>query len=294
MFRQRGKPPTQRYLSNAFGYEAFKSRYASDKTTLLMLTAKPWLMRLCPLRWREGVYYRLFQRRAAKFLPLYQCASIECSHGAFMWNLVPGDIISGSVAFTGVYEWHLTQKIVQLVQGGAGRFIDVGANMGYFSILWGSLTPKAKVTSFEPIERNVKLLTRNRDGNNLGDRIEIIAKAASDSNGGLTFDPGPPDQTGWGGISPTGPLTIPCVRLDDAIGDERVDLMKIDVEGAEAFVLRGAERLMRQGTIRRVVFEYNSERAADHLGDNARSIMESHGYRCQRFCPGMWLAERLD
>ena len=252
------------------------------------------MMKLCPARWREGLFYRVFQHRAAQHAMLYQCAPLTYSRGACMWDLVPGDVISGCVAFTGLYEWHLTRKIVELVQGGAGRFVDVGANMGYFSLLWASLSERAKVTSFEPVARNIGLLTTNREKNRLADRIEVIPKAASDTNGSLTFAEGPADQTGWGGISAGGSLTIPCVRLDDTVGDERIDLLKVDVEGAEAMVLRGAQRLLRDGVVRRIVFEHNSERAADHPGDDARAIVESHGYRCQPLGPGagMWLAER--
>ncbi len=261
-----------------------------------MTAIRPWIMRHCPPRWREGIYYRVFQSRAPGFPTLYREAPLEYGRNAFMWNLIPGDIISGCVAFTGLYEWHLTQRIVELVKGGAARFIDVGANMGYFSVLWASLNPASKVTSFEPVGRNVELLTGNRDGNRLGDRIEIIGKAVSDSDGELTFDAGPPDQTGWGGISTAGSLIIPCVRLDDVIGDEPVDLMKVDVEGAEALVLRGAGRLLSRGIIRRIVFEYNPERAAEHEASNARSIVERHGYRCRRLGAdaGMWLAERFN
>lgn len=261
-----------------------------------MTAKRPWIMRHCPPRWREGIYYRVFQSRAGRFSSLYREAPLQYGHNAFMWNLVRGDIISGCVAFTGLYEWHLTRKIVELVKGGAARFIDVGANMGYFSVLWASLNPTSKVTSFEPVARNVELLTGNRDGNRLGDRIEIIAKAVSDFSGQLTFDAGPPEQTGWGGISGAGALSIPCVRLDDLIGDESVDLMKIDVEGAEALVLRGAERTLSRGFIRRIVFEYNPERASEHEASNARSIVERHGYRCRRLGAdaGMWLAERLN
>ena len=238
----------------------------------------------------------MFQSRAGQFSRLFREAPLKYARDTSMLNLVPGDIISGCIAFTGLYEWHLTQKIVELVHGGATRFIDVGANMGYFSVLWASLNPLAKVTSFEPVTRNVELLTGNRDGNQLGERIEIIGKAVSDFTGHLKFDSGPSEQTGWGGISSSGSLSVPCLRLDEIIGDETVDLMKVDVEGAEALVFKGADRLLRNGIIRRIVFEYNSERAADHKEGNALSIVESFGYKCHRLgsSDGMWLADRTE
>jgi len=255
--------------------------------------ARPWWMRICPAKWREAVYYRFLQKRTGDFASLYTRASLLYAHDASMWDLIPGDVISGCVAFGGVYEWHLTQMMVELVKGGAETFIDVGANMGYFSVLWASLSTRARVISFEPVRRNLIRLANNRERNSLGDRIKVIDKAASNYSGEVRFAEGPELQTGWGGMSTEGSLIVPCVRLDEIVEERKIDLLKVDVEGAEAVVLRGCERLLGNRAIRRIVFEYNRERAADYVGEDPCDLLEIYGYRCTHLKDrgGMWLAE---
>ncbi|MDB6110405.1 MAG: hypothetical protein JWR69_2155 [Pedosphaera sp.] len=258
-----------------------------------VVNQRPWLMRICPPRWRESLFYRLYLDRFGEFTPLYRGAALEFALNIYMWNLVPGDIISGCIALGGIYEWYLSRRIVAMVRCGSTRFVDVGANMGYFSLLWASLSDHARVTAVEPVARNVALLTANRDGNGLRERIKIVAAAASDSKGQISFAEGPADQTGWGGIAASGATQVPCVRLDEVIGDEFIDLLKIDVEGAEALVLSGARRLLEERRIRRIVFENNLERAAEHTGDCAKNIVEAYGFSCVRLGrnQGMWWAE---
>jgi FkbM family methyltransferase len=202
-----------------------------------------------------------------------------------MYDLVPGDVISGSIAFTGFFEWELTKRIAQHATAG-GLFVDVGANMGYFTLLWAGLAPDGKAVAFEASPRNVALLTNNIRRNQCDDRATVVGKAAGDRAGEVSFDTGPADQTGWGGIAPgalENTIRVPMVRLDDELGEQRIAVLKIDTEGADPLVLFGCQRLLEGGRIGVIYFEQNADKL-DRIGLDAREtqqFLRRSGYECR-------------
>lgn len=124
-------------------------------------------------------------------------------------------------------------------------FVDVGANLGYFSLLAAQMVGETgTVVAIEPGERNCRLLYRSVVRNRLrnvqlhpyaiSDRRETLVYLAQGSNGTIA-----PLDADTGG--PAGGRLVPAIPLDDLVaGLDRVDVIKLDVEGAEARVLRGA------------------------------------------------------
>lgn len=213
-----------------------------------------------------------------------------------MYDLIPGDIISGHIAFNGFYELELTREIVRLANTGS-LFVDVGANLGYFSLLWAGLNQNGRVIAFEVAPRNIELLEHNIVQNNLTGRITIVPKAAGQKSGTAFFNVGPIEQTGWGGIEndvSSNNIEVPLVRLDEELPDATIDVLKIDVEGADTWVLYGCEQLLKKRQIRKIFFEQNPERMAK-LGiglNEARDFLTSVGYDCKPFerGGGEWVA----
>lgn len=213
-----------------------------------------------------------------------------------MYDLIPGDIISGNIAFNGFYELDLTREIAKLSREGT-LFVDVGANMGYFSLLWAGLNPRGRVIAFEAAPRNIKLAMYNIEHNGLADRVTLVSKAVGHKTGTIHFNTGPMDQTGWGGISnerSTDTVEVPLVRLDEELPDSIIDVLKIDVEGADTLVLYGCEQLLKKKKIRKIFFEQNSARMAG-LGideNDARDFLTSVDYACAPFGQGggEWVA----
>lgn len=210
-----------------------------------------------------------------------------------MRDLIPGDVISGSIAFGGVYEYALSKRIANLART-ARSFVDVGANMGYFSLLWTAASSEHRVVAFEASERNVRLLAANMAANSLDPRVRVVPKAVSDSAGTVSFDAGPDGQTGWGGIAAGGGATVPSVRLDEELSGERIDVLKIDVEGADALVIRGCEKLLAARRIGHLFFEEHASRmkALGIVPGEARKFLEQHGYTVRPLGrdPGEWEA----
>lgn len=250
-----------------------------------MSPSRPILIRLAPPRLRLSLCDRVYRAERHRWGALYQDSSLFAAPGVRM-QLVPGDRLSDLVAFTGCYENNLTRRVVKLGRKG-GTMIDVGANLGYFSLLWLSGNPANRCVAIEAAPRNLEILRRNAAQNGMNERIRIIPSAASDRPGKVLFDLGPEDQRGWGGIvldNKNGqPIEIEAIRVDEIVPqDQEISLLKIDTEGADTLVLKGCERLLKRGLIIEIWFEQNKPRMRQ-IGiplDAAQVFLESMGYVC--------------
>src|SRR4051812_48595667 len=223
---------------------------------------RPLPLRLLPEQMREWVYFNRYYRRYREWPELFRVAPLSACPAIRMHNLIPGDEISGSIAFNGFYDSMLTREIARCASHG-GLFVDVGANMGYFALLWAGLSETGRAIAFEASPRNVALLSNNIRENHCEDRISLIPKAAGDRNGEATFDTGPAEQTGWGGFAPGPPehrITVPMVRLEDELSESSIDVLKIDTEGADVLVLRGCKLMLAEQRIRLIFFEENEDK----------------------------------
>lgn len=158
------------------------------------------------------------------------------------------------LVFEGEYEPAETQVLLWLARR-ARSLIDVGANVGYFSLLLAHTLPELTVLSIEPAELTHQRLLRNIEINGLEDRV-ISVRSAVGAVAGIV-DLVSPKETGNVGASLTtlhpdeiNDLEIvPIDTLDHiAAGYHSLSrdlLLKIDVEGAEALVLRGASQTLR-------------------------------------------------
>ena len=122
----------------------------------------------------------------------------------------------------------------------APRILDCGANVGLASLFFKRSYPRARVTAFEADPAIAAVLAANLRANQCAD-VEVVPAAVWTESGSLTFRS---DGTDSGGIDATGAaaaggvtITVPAVRLRDYLRDAVVDLLKIDIEGAEGAVL---------------------------------------------------------
>jgi FkbM family methyltransferase len=139
-----------------------------------------------------------------------------------------------------------------------GCFFDVGAHVGLYSLIASQLVGiRGQVVAFEPDPQNAQLLRKHATRNSLCN-ISVAEVAAMRSNGKVLFLRGGGQLTGRssrrGTVVEAAPpntiddvITIRAVSLDQfAEGDYSPTLIKIDVEGAECEVLKGAERLLAE------------------------------------------------
>jgi FkbM family methyltransferase len=166
-----------------------------------------------------------------------------------------------------------------------GTFVDVGANIGYFSLLAARiLGGEGKVIAFEPIPRLIEQASRSAGASEV--RTIRFVGAACGAQGGMATIAIDRHDIGTSSLAVTRPSTeaieVEVVTLDDALRDEpRVDAIKIDVEGWELDVLRGATAVLRRHAPVLIV-EYSPtlyERIAPGTSEQLLRFLEEHGYQ---------------
>lgn len=160
------------------------------------------------------------------------------------------------------YEEVVTQALKPFLKADT-HFLDIGANIGYYSFLVASQCPQGKVFSFEPDCTNFRLFKTGIVYNGFEHIIQPYQMAVSDVNESvLIFDLGQKNNSGARLTSrdeqafhlyqaakkptPSTYQTVTAVRLDDFLANTRVDLVKLDIEGHEPLALRGMMALLRQ------------------------------------------------
>jgi FkbM family methyltransferase len=148
------------------------------------------------------------------------------------------------------YEPHVTAAIERLVKPGM-VFVDIGANLGYLSLVAARVVgERGKVICFEPNQENCKLIYLSAKLNGF-ENIEIYPFALADENKAVIYD----DMEGNGIISAfdsnleSTPLRsiVRALTLDSALRDEdSIDVLKMDIEGAEYMVMRGAAGVLKR------------------------------------------------
>ncbi|MEP6506594.1 MAG: FkbM family methyltransferase [Gemmatimonadales bacterium] len=243
---------------------------------------RPLLLRALPDRLAIALWSRAYRGKHARWSELYHTADLRYAPGVTM-RLKPGDVISDCIAFTGIYERLLTRRVSALARAG-GTMIEVGANIGYFSLLWASARKNNRCISFEASPRIIEMLRSNVSRNGFEDRIDVVPMAAGAASGRLAFDVGPAEQTGWGGFAAkagASTIDVAVIRVDDYVASNRpIALLKIDAEGADSWALEGCERLLAGRMVEEVWYEQNKPRmrALEIPVEAAQTYLRRLGY----------------
>jgi FkbM family methyltransferase len=166
-------------------------------------------------------------------------------------------------------------------------FVDVGANFGLHTIFGArQVGDTGQVIAIEPVPGNYRLLRRNIELNGMRGRVRIVTKAATESPGmrlslhgvgeGVSVAASLRSRDAVGGT-----LEVETTTLDQSLEDQAaVRLVKIDVEGAEHLVIKGAQRVLRQQRPHLLIEVH--EFALPDYGTSAgliRADLEALGYR---------------
>jgi FkbM family methyltransferase len=172
----------------------------------------------------------------------------------------------------GINEISKRKQFASMVRPGQTVY-DLGANVGSYTLLAAKLVgPAGRVVAIEPLPANLAYLRRHVEINLLAN-VRIVSAAVTDRVGTLRFRATPDRVTSH--IADDGDVVVDCTTVDALVTDGMAppDCLKIDVEGAEAAVLRGATRTL--AGIRPIIF------LATH-GEQAReeshALLDAAGY----------------
>jgi FkbM family methyltransferase len=162
------------------------------------------------------------------------------------------------------FEKEVTQAVLRI----RGKlFLDIGANMGYYSALLSKNFER--ILAFEPDPYSMKMLRATVAAGRLCN-VTTLSQAVSDRNGTAILHIDPKGSAasitdGRGGRQ----LPVQSIRLDSIV-KENVDLVKVDVEQAEWKVVRGAEVSIRAGRILRWVIEVDDQKTREEIENYLR------------------------
>lgn len=159
--------------------------------------------------------------------------------------------------------WVIYFKLEYHLDRSSLTIIDAGANVGMFSLFAASRAPKSKIIALEPFERSRRRLESHILNNNLGDRISVRSWALASRDGERRIDDSPDvpdisralldeDVENRGAAIPSISLTSLLIQE----GIERVDFLKLDIEGSEHEVLLSTPRETLE-KIRTIGMEYH-------------------------------------
>jgi FkbM family methyltransferase len=207
---------------------------------------------------------------------------------AIKMRIIPNDIRSApfSIVANGYYEPFQADLLLELA-GESKHFIDVGANMGFYSLAMCAENKSLIVDSFEPQPNVYNILHENVLLNKFSTRITTHNLGLGSSKGELIMFV--PKFTGSAGASfrnlhqkegASTQIVVPVNLLDD-FGKTSVDLIKLDVEGSELNVIKGAEKLVNL-TKPTMVAELLRKwmRPFGHSPQMFLEKMFSYGYEC--------------
>lgn len=160
------------------------------------------------------------------------------------------------------FEYHVVRVFKELIAQEAG-FLDIGTNIGYYSMVAKAINPSIKVVGFEPMPAAIKYFKLNQDLNGFDD-IELIPNALSNEAGEFTFysvynpkyDKVEDHLAGDGSLNSgtmanktSREIKVTAITLDSFLEsrpDLNIGFVKLDTEASEHFVLRGASKLLSE------------------------------------------------
>lgn len=157
-----------------------------------------------------------------------------------------GDAVSAGIKTFHVWHPAISLFLTYFLRPG-DCFVDVGAHVGYFSALAGTLVgPKGRVIAFEPDRRNFTWLERNLNACEAAVTAKCVAIAEDSGQVRFLRHPREPGHHRLIVAAAPGAIAVPAMSLSEALAEAgTVRCIKIDVQGAERAVLAGAKNLLR-------------------------------------------------
>ena len=231
---------------------------------------------------------------------------IKCIKAYLRWQLgtriLQKDIIHGFVGgtrliikrgmvgatgnvYVGIHEFEHMSFLLH-VCGRHDTFFDIGSNVGSYSILASGVC-KSKSICFEPIKTTFKLLQDNIRLNDLQDLCVGYNVGVGGEDGSLFFTKGLDTMNRVAVVQELSDEKekVDVVTLDSLSEKFSATILKIDVEGYELNVLKGAKNLLESNLLHSIIIELNEYNAQDNSTKLIHEILSFHSFRRYRYQP---------
>ena len=199
------------------------------------------------------------------------------------------NVLDWAVLDHGYYQREVLDAIMASIPDN-GILWDVGANVGLHAITTKRLKPEVTVVAFEPAPHTAARLIANADLNRA--EVRVVTCALSDTSGIAELSIVTHGNSGltslrpWPDVRYEGTIMCPCARADELVRSGALpapNVLKLDVEGFEAEVLRGFGELLTAPSLTAVIFEGTPEAPA--VPDSLFTIIRRAGYRIEALRP---------
>lgn len=212
-------------------------------------------------------------------------AIVATRWGAKLYVDCSDSVLAPWLLLDGLWETSVTTWFHQVVRPGH-NVVDVGANIGYFTVLGAKLAgPGGRVVGFEASPRLHPIAARNLAANGMHDHAEVRHRAAWSEatelvlhlrrhfSGNSSFAAFDPEFLRRLGDEASEPVRVQAAALDDELADlGHVDVVKIDVEGAELRAMQGLRRTLSANAGIQVLCEWSPD-SVRALGDDPADLL---------------------
>lgn len=192
---------------------------------------------------------RLIRRISKFWIPSSRRTVVHTHINGYNLLVLANEDVGRDIHFVRSYESAESEFLGKVISK-TSVCLDVGANVGYFTLLMGKYAPQGSVYAFEPISLNASLLRASVELSDF-ENIEIIESAVGAFDGDVAFTQSA--DSAYSSIRDTERkpierlIRVPMTTLDTFVRDrpiQSIDVLKIDVEGAEGLVLQGSQWLL--------------------------------------------------
>jgi FkbM family methyltransferase len=213
------------------------------------------IARLLPSAWRNAESPGGGQQAKARlYAYLDPQTALTTLHDGQLIFVDPADEqLSPSIIAYGIWETWI-ENVVRRLVGPGDRVIEVGANVGYYTLIIGSLIgPTGRLDAFEANPRIARLLRRSITCSGRSGFVKVHEQIVADRPGTMKLytserygGAGNLVENGWNIGDESGWVECEAVKLDDLYEGQTIDFIRIDTEGAEVLILNGAIGLLQR------------------------------------------------
>jgi FkbM family methyltransferase len=228
---------------------------------------------------RAGSLARFFGWQVYKRLT-GRAVTISVLNG-FRLRVYPDNRMASAVLYTRLPEYDDMLFVARFLRGN-DVFVDIGANVGSYSVIALAAAPDTRVVAFEPHPNTFDRLSENIELNGAAARARLRNCAVGDRQGTISFTMGEDAKNHIATDRDTlSVITVPLTTLDEELrGEGEVAIVKMDVEGAEALVLKGADGFIRESPpLAWIVELIDVGRRYGIENEDVVGMLGSYGYR---------------